>query len=404
VNLLRLAGAGILGLASLLVLGSARGGHLFGLSSNRRFRDIVGSRPPPGRPRRPPESLVGELSGQERSRLMDLNAKLERILGLYDRFHSDDLTSGQNRESLLALLGHYARLLLARENLALHWTDDDDGELRGQAGALEAELKEADLSPELRTSKLRTLEIVQARVENQRRLAQMGENRASCAHQAQFDLALRGRDSSAPQAISSVGVGWRADAALASLPREHGVAVQGRASLPPPGQELSRERGSAPAWARSGSAATGAAAVRAAGTSTIAYRPGRRGQLGSLRDFLLKCSSPRSASCWGTTARHRVEPRRTFSAWPALQQLETCRAAALPRSNGALARYAPAGATQRACAGSPSPRRPPVDRLPQRRSRYDRARSCCCCSGRTTPDAGARSRRSSSSRTSTTCR
>ena len=171
---------------------------------------------------------MGELSGQERSRLMGLNAKLQRVLALYDRFHADDLTSGQNRESLLALLGHYARLLLARENLALHWTDDDDRELRGQAGALEDELKQTDLSQELRNSKLRTLEIVQARVENQRRRAQMGEEIESELRriEAQFDLALENAAmSSTPQAISSdLAIDLAGfDAALAALPRERGA-------------------------------------------------------------------------------------------------------------------------------------------------------------------------------------
>jgi hypothetical protein len=231
-NLLGLAGAGILGLANpafwFLGLG-AEAAYLFGLAANRRFRDHVDGRaapPPPGRPRAAGwEALVGELGGPERTRLMELNAKLERILGLYDRFHADDLTSGQNRESLLALLGHYARLLLARENLALHWTDDDDRELREQASALEADLRQDDLTSELRTSKLRTLEIVQARVENQRRRAQMGEEIESELRriEAQFDLALENAAmSSTPQAISSdLAIDLaRFDAALASLPRE----------------------------------------------------------------------------------------------------------------------------------------------------------------------------------------
>ena len=152
-NLLGLAGFGILGLANpafwFLGLG-AEAAYLFGLASNRRFREIVDGR---GREVRVPEEpgagwerLVGELSGAERGRLMELDAKLQRILGLYERFHADDLTSGQNRESLLALLGHYARLLLARENLARHWTDDEDAELRERGLGLEADLRAEGLT------------------------------------------------------------------------------------------------------------------------------------------------------------------------------------------------------------------------------------------------------------------
>lgn len=244
VNLVGLAGIGILGLANpaLWALGlGLEAAYLFGLASNRRFRDVVDGRSLPAPPGRPPsagwEELVGELGGPERSTLMELNAKLERILGLYDRFHADDLTSGQNRESLLALLGHCARLLLARENLARHWTDDDDRDLRAQAAALEAELKLEGLSAELRNSKVRTLEIVQARVENQRRRAQMGEEIASELRriEAQFDLALENAAmSSTPRAISSdLAIDLaRFDAALAALPRERGAApaVAGRTS------------------------------------------------------------------------------------------------------------------------------------------------------------------------------
>jgi hypothetical protein len=244
VNLLGLTGAGILGLANpafwFLGLG-VEAAYLFGLASNRRFRDIVDGRAaplPPGRPRAAGwEALVGELSAQERSRLMELNAKLERILGLYQRFHADDLTSGQNRESLMALLGHYARLLVARENLALHWTDDDDRELREQAGELEAELRQSDLTTELRNSKLRTLEIVQARVENQRRRAQMGQEIESELRriEAQFDLALENAAmSSTPQAISSdLAIDLaRFDAALAALPRERNADPPAAARAP----------------------------------------------------------------------------------------------------------------------------------------------------------------------------
>jgi hypothetical protein len=232
VNLLGLAGFGILGLASpafwFLGLG-LEAAYLFGLASHSRFRAIVDSRGTPARPARPQsagwEQIVGELGGAERSRLLELKAKLQRVSSLYDRFHADDITSGQNRESLLALLGHYARLLQARENLALQWTDDADGELREQAGAIEAQLKQPGLSEELRNSKTRTLEIVQARIENQKRRAQMGEEIESELNriEAQFDLALENAAmSSTPQAISSdLAIDLaRFDAALSALPRE----------------------------------------------------------------------------------------------------------------------------------------------------------------------------------------
>jgi hypothetical protein len=250
VNLLALAGFGIVGLASpafwFLGLG-LEVAYLFGLASNTRFREIVDSRGAPVPHPRPAgagwEQLVGELSGQERSRLLELKAKLQRVIAMYDRFHPDDLTSGQNRESLLALLGHYARLLQARENLALQWTDDDDRELREQAAAIETQLRQSGLSEELRNSKTRTLEIVQARIENQKRRTQMGEEIESELNriEAQFDLALENAAmSSTPQAISSdLAIDLaRFDAALAALPRERDepAAPQTRRGAPARGR------------------------------------------------------------------------------------------------------------------------------------------------------------------------
>ncbi|HWR97874.1 MAG TPA: hypothetical protein VN317_05570 [Candidatus Methanoperedens sp.] len=243
-NLLGLAGFGILGLANpafwALGLG-AEVAYLFGLASNRRFRAVVdGNAAPPPRAAAERaagwEELVAELGGAERGRLASLNAKLQRILSLYERFHADDLTSGQNRESLLALLGHYARLLLARENLARHWTDDDDAGLREEAAGLEAELRSQDLSSELRASKTRTLEIVQARLENQKRRAQMAEEIGSELRriEAQFDLALENAAmSSTPQAISSdLAIDLaRFDAALAALPGPAGGGAPARAGV-----------------------------------------------------------------------------------------------------------------------------------------------------------------------------
>lgn len=246
-NLLGLAGFGILGAANpafwALGLG-LEAAYLFGLASSRRFREVVDARgappPPPAREAAAGwERLVAELGGGERARLMELNAKLQRILSLYERFHADDLTSGQNRESLLALLGHYARLLLARENLAQHWTDDDEEGLRAEAAALEADLRDQGLTSELRASKTRTLEIVQARRENQKRRAQMAEEIGSELRriEAQFDLAVENAAmSSTPQAISSdLAIDLaRFDAALAALPR----AGAGE----PPGQAGTRGR------------------------------------------------------------------------------------------------------------------------------------------------------------------
>jgi hypothetical protein len=178
---------------------------------------------------------------------MDLNAKLERILGLYDRFHADDITSGQNRESLTALLGHYARLLLAKENLALHWTDDGDVDLRAQAAELEAQLRGTGLTEELRASKMRTLEIVQARVENQKRRAEMNEEIKSELRriEAQFDLALENAAMSAtPQAISSdLAIDLaRFDAALAALPREGAGRDRGAAQPTPDRATVARRK------------------------------------------------------------------------------------------------------------------------------------------------------------------
>ena len=271
---------------------------------------------------------------------MALKAKLQRVIALYDRFHADDITSGQNRESLLALLGHYARLLQARENLALQWTDDDDRELREQAGAIETQLKQDGLSEELRNSKTRTLEIVQARIENQKRRAQMGEEIESelSRIEAQFDLALENAAmSSTPQAISSdLAIDLaRFDAALSALPREREAAAAGAApggGRPRPREELTvaKDPAALPPWARElvGSYESGAACqfILHGNVYDRAAGAGRRraSALGNLRDFLLGVLlAPFDVVlCYDLGNGIRVERGgETFSTWPALQRL-----------------------------------------------------------------------------------
>ena len=389
-NLLGLAGFGILGAANPAFWALGLGfeaAYLFGLASNRRFREVVDARsaPPPPPSREPGagwEQLVAELGGGERARLMALNAKLQRILGLYERFHADDLTSGQNRESLLALLGHYARLLLARENLERHWTDDDDAGLRAEAAALEADLRDQGLTSELRASKTRTLEIVQARLENQKRRAQMGEEIDSELRriEAQFDLALENAAmSSTPQAISSdLAIDLaRFDAALAALPRTRGrgAAGAGRRARPPAGARVTAGAGDAAGRERGRAAGVGA-------RGGDALRERRRLPVRAPRQRPRPrcwCRAPAGAAP-GEPAR--VPPRRSCwrpSTWcsPTTSATASASSAAARRS-----RPGPPGSGSASCRG--------------RRARPWRCSRTTCATPRTSPASASRPRGSRS--------
>lgn len=197
--------ANVLAVGALAVLGTANpafwvlglgleAAYLFGLASNARFQSIIDSGrfvPPPPRVEAPPERVVPRLPAADRLRLERLNGELSKILSLYSQFQVDDFTTTQNSEALSTLSGHFARLLVARTNIDGHWTGDV-GELTAEASGVEADLSRADLTPELRASKTRTLEILRARIENQKRKNQVVEEIDSEINriEEQFALAL----------------------------------------------------------------------------------------------------------------------------------------------------------------------------------------------------------------------
>jgi hypothetical protein len=202
------AAAGLANPAFWLIGLGVETAFLFGLASNSRFRAVVDARglaPAPERPAPTYEELLRQVGQPERRRLEHLQELLGKILGLYAQFQVDEFTSSHNRDALRTLASHFGRLLVAKQNIGRFW-DGDPREIGEEIAGLAVDLKKDGLSPELRASKTRTLEILQARLENQKRKDQaLEEIEAELRRiEAQFELALENAAMSAqPSSVSA---------------------------------------------------------------------------------------------------------------------------------------------------------------------------------------------------------
>lgn len=169
-------------------------GYLFVLSTSRRFRRVVDGaqelklQKEAGEYR---ELLVNRLSDPARKRLADQEQKYARVKKLYQDRELPDYLVDNNRDALRKLLWTYLKLLLARGSLDEGaWANEAD--LRRQIAAAEAELADAKLAPEVRDSKLGTLDILRRRLDNRDRRSQsLQEIDSDLARiEAQLDLAL----------------------------------------------------------------------------------------------------------------------------------------------------------------------------------------------------------------------
>ena len=224
-NLLAVGAFAVLGAANpafwLLGLGLETA-YLFGLSSNGRFRRAVDADRPGARPAgdaAPPlEVLLRQLGQAERRRLERLQELLGKVLALYAQFQVDEFMAQHNRDSLRTLGQHFARLLLARGNIERYWSGDAR-EIADEAAGIEADLRRDGLTPELRASKTRTLEILQARLENQTKKGQILDEIESELRriEARFELALENAAMSGQPRSVSAELGFdlsRLDAAV----------------------------------------------------------------------------------------------------------------------------------------------------------------------------------------------
>lgn len=156
---------------------------------------------------RPPqrERILAELSAQAKKRIARLTEIQMKILDLYRKFQVDDFTFRQNSEALQKLLLSYARLLFAHESIQTHWSGNAE-EIQKEVSEIEKELDAGDQTAELKTSKVRTLEILRMRLENQKRKENILEEIDSELRriESQFDLALENAAiSSKPYTVSS---------------------------------------------------------------------------------------------------------------------------------------------------------------------------------------------------------
>ncbi len=210
-NLMGVTAFTLLGFANpafwLLGLG-VETGYLSMTATNRRFQNVVDAgsiKPlPPQRPR-PAQPAAPDLSPAARRRLSALDDQINRVQQLYGQLRVDDFLASGNREALATLRTHYARLLAAQEGIERHWSGDPD-ELRGEIETLQRDLSAKGMTEDLRTSRMKTLEILQVRLENQSRKESMLAEMESELHriEAQIELAVENAAmSSQPSSIST---------------------------------------------------------------------------------------------------------------------------------------------------------------------------------------------------------
>ena len=210
-NLLAVAAFAALGVANpafwLLGLGLETA-YLFGLATNGRFRNVVDAGAAPPRRERTgpsPDELARQIGQPGRRRLEGLQELFGKILGLYAQFQVDEFTASSNREALRTLAAHFARLLVAQGNIDRFWSGDAE-EIAAEVAGIAQDLKRDGLTVELRASKTRTLEILQARLENQKRKEQILDEIESELRriEAQFELALENAAMSGqPRSVSA---------------------------------------------------------------------------------------------------------------------------------------------------------------------------------------------------------
>ncbi|MBI5018432.1 MAG: hypothetical protein HZB55_23465 [Deltaproteobacteria bacterium] len=209
VNLLAVAAAAVLGVAQPAIWLAGLGletAYLFGLASSRRFQtwtDAVRaagrtaqttSQPASVRPQAVPDPMVQalrELPLDDRRRYQALDERFGQIRALYRKTHSEDFGAQANEEALGSLRRTFAQLLVVRNDISAHWVGEPT-QIAREIRDLEEALQGRAASEDLRRSRLATLEILRARLENQERkdsvLLEIGAELRRI--EAEFDLAL----------------------------------------------------------------------------------------------------------------------------------------------------------------------------------------------------------------------
>jgi hypothetical protein len=177
-------------------------------ATNRRFQNVVDAvalKPVAAQRQRLSQPAAPDLSPAARRRISALDDQIGRVQLLYGQFRVDDFLASGNREALVTLRAHYARLLAAQEGIERHWSGSPE-ELRQEIDALQREMAAEGMTEDLRTSRMKTLEILQVRLENQsRKESMLAEMESELRRiEAQVELAVENAAmSSQPTSISA---------------------------------------------------------------------------------------------------------------------------------------------------------------------------------------------------------
>ncbi len=149
--------------------------------------------------------VIASLTSNSRNRFQVLQEKIKRISDIETANSDETYVIESNRRALQKLQWMYAKLLTAKENITEQENIQQDKQLQEHIQRLEVELQEEDLSRSARESKQATLDILQKRLSNYKRLEQYQDEIDSdlARIEAQVELALENaRLSGKSEAIS----------------------------------------------------------------------------------------------------------------------------------------------------------------------------------------------------------
>jgi len=198
VNVIVAAGFAILGFGhpGFWLLGLAvEASYLYAMVSSLRFRKIVDAERMV-LDEHAAESqrlgLVGKLSQEARKRLVNLEAKCEKVTTLERDAQVEDFVIEGNREAMRKLQWLFLKVLLAQHNLKTVDSAASDEEIRQQIAKLRNDVNSERLSASLRESMQATLELLDQRLANSERKKQsLAETESDLARiEAMVDLAV----------------------------------------------------------------------------------------------------------------------------------------------------------------------------------------------------------------------
>jgi hypothetical protein len=180
--------------------------YLVAMATSRRFRARIDSSRSQQEDPSSDDAMFHSLGTPARLRYKMLDEKCRSIEAIYDSSEETELIHENNRDALRRLRTLYLRLLVARRNLMLLGSTDEETRLRAQIAELERELAIEDEDEDIQQSREETLVALEERLGNfERRDASLCSIDTDLTHiDARVDLALQNASLDAtPTAIST---------------------------------------------------------------------------------------------------------------------------------------------------------------------------------------------------------